>query len=102
MFGHAGVRDPPQSFVRRGQYKLVRFQHRRDAKRFGALALYDLEADPGETRNAILEHPVVAERLRQELDAFLAENWKTAPGSGTPVPFDPLERKLLRQLGYAD
>jgi len=102
VFGHAGVREPPQSFVRRGRFKLVRFQHRRDAKRFGRLALYDLEADPGETRNAIQEHPQVAERLGQELDAFLAENWRSAPAGGAPVPFDPLERELLRQLGYVD
>ena len=66
------------------------------------MVLYDLEADPGETRNAIQEHPQVAERLGQELDAFLAENWRSAPAGGAPVPFDPLERELLRQLGYVD
>lgn len=30
--------------------------------------LYDLDADPGETRNLAAEHPEIAERLRRELD----------------------------------
>ena len=64
--------------------------------------MFDLEEDPGETRNALSEHPRVAIDLRRELDAFLAENWQAGATGGPPVSFDPLESKLLRQLGYVD
>ncbi|MEE2679045.1 MAG: sulfatase [Myxococcota bacterium] len=102
VFGHAGVRQPPQNFVRRGRFKLVHSQHPRDVRQFGEFALYDLQEDPGETRNALSEHPEVAGNLRRELDAFLAENWRAGATGGAPVSFDPLESKLLRQLGYVD
>ena len=99
VFGHAGLGDPPQTFLRRGHFKLVRFHSDRDIARFGGrLALYDLERDPGETRNAIEEHPRVAERMRQELEDWLAENWRVTRGG--KVRFDPVEREMLRQLGY--
>ncbi len=36
--------------------------------------LFDLKADPGETRNLIDEHPQVAERLRKLVEDFYADN----------------------------
>ena len=104
VFGHAGISQPPQAFVRRGRFKLVRAEHPRDAARVGGrLALFDLEADPGETRNVIDAHPETAARLERELDAWLAAN---GPGATTPrgpaAAHDPLERELLHRLGYAE
>lgn len=36
----------------------------------GTERLYDLDADPGELRDALAEHPEVAQRLRAQADAF--------------------------------
>ncbi len=41
--------------------------------------LFDLDSDPGETRNVIDEHPEVAERLRQLMADFEAANPMPAP-----------------------
>lgn len=59
-------------------------------------ALYDLEADPGETRDVASLHPGIAARLGAALDAWLA---------ATPLPtLEPAERDIeaLRNLGYID
>ncbi|MDP7074634.1 MAG: hypothetical protein QF910_08620 [Myxococcota bacterium] len=48
-------------------------------------------------RNAIGEHPQIAERLRRERDALLAEHRGDAPAA-----FDRVQREPLRQLGYVD
>jgi arylsulfatase A-like enzyme len=55
--------------------------------------LYDVEADPAETRNVLRDHPAVARRLRSELEAMeesLAE----------PEPVTPREAARLAALGY--
>ncbi len=102
IFGHSGIRKPPQAFVRQRHFKLVRFNQPDEIERFGgAFALYDLESDPGETRNAIDEHPREAERLRQELEAWVARTWREPARGSRGVEFDPRERELLRQLGYS-
>ena len=102
VFGQSGIHQPPQAYVRHGRFKLVRFANPKEIERFGgALALYDLRTDPGETRNAIARYPREAERLRQELDAWLARTWHEPSRAAPPVQFDARERELLRQLGYA-
>jgi len=40
--------------------------------------LYDLETDPGETRNLYSQHPEVVARLKQQMDAWV-ENGRSAP-----------------------
>jgi len=40
----------------------------------GEPVLYDLSADPGETNNVIDQHPEVAQRFRDRLDAFQVRN----------------------------
>jgi arylsulfatase A-like enzyme len=102
VFGYAGIDLPPQSFMRRGPFKLVRFTQDREIERFGGrLALYDIANDPGETRNVIRDHPAVAERMRQELEDWFEENWRrTGVASGRPIEFDEQEAEMLRQLGY--
>jgi tetratricopeptide (TPR) repeat protein len=59
--------------------------------------LYDLRADPGETRNLISEHPEQTARLERELDAFLQGARDDAASIREPNP-EELER--LRSLGY--
>lgn len=60
-------RAKPSSVVRSGRHKLL--QHHED----GALELYDLEADPGESRNLAAEEPELAARLCALLAAWRAE-----------------------------
>lgn len=65
-----------------------------------AAELYDVAADPGETRNLLDERPEVARRLRGDLEAETrrraAEPAGTAPG---PTPGREAREKL-RALGY--
>jgi arylsulfatase A-like enzyme len=58
--------------------------------------LYDLAADPGETRDVSGEHPDVAARLGAALDTWLEEL--------TPRAAQPSEADIeaLRELGYVD
>jgi hypothetical protein len=61
--------------------------------------LYDLRADPGETRNVIAAHPNQRARLERDLLAFLADAPSEGAGATTRVPSaEELER--LRSLGY--
>ena len=82
------------SMLRTGKWKLIR-DHGRDL-----LRLYDLEADPGETRDAGLEAP---DRLA-DLDARLGR-WLDAMREHTPAPTtepSPDLQEKLRALGYLD
>ncbi|MEW6356130.1 MAG: sulfatase-like hydrolase/transferase [Planctomycetota bacterium] len=58
----------PISAIRRGNMKLLRGQEKEDA-------LYDLDADIGETKNLIKEKPEVARELGQVLDKWIADAW---------------------------
>jgi tetratricopeptide (TPR) repeat protein len=57
--------------------------------------LYDLQADPGETRNRIDDHPDVAAELSALLDRELARDVEAA---ASPMDDETLEQ--LRTLGY--
>jgi arylsulfatase A-like enzyme/Flp pilus assembly protein TadD len=58
--------------------------------------LYDLAADPGETRNAIAGSPARARRLRADLPALAA-----GAGTAARVAVTPEVEARLRSLGYA-
>lgn len=58
--------------------------------------LYDLRADPGETRNVAGRHPDLQATLAQALDRWRQERSPTRPEADLP---DELREKL-RQLGY--
>ncbi len=77
--------------LREGRYKYV------EAPR---PELYDLEADPGETRNVLSLQQARAAALRGELQRRLAAEHKEAPAEsgGSTVPADLLEK--LGALGY--
>ncbi len=62
-------------------------------------ALYDLQADPGETRNAVLEQPERAEALRSALLRWHGELDLAGESSGPPA-IDPALREVLRSRGY--
>jgi arylsulfatase A-like enzyme len=66
-------------------------------------ALFDLQADPGETRNVIDQHPDVAVRMRQELDRMVYQAQAAESGKGCPMSSEEQARlyEQLRSLGYA-
>jgi arylsulfatase A-like enzyme len=37
--------------------------------------LYDLEADPGETKNVYFEHPEIVAELKRQLDAYVKQGY---------------------------
>ena len=66
----------------------------------GPVELYDLGADPGETRNLAAERPDLVAELRQRLEAFAGE-WTPAATTEEPI-LDEETREALRALGYLD
>jgi len=87
---------PAASFgVRKGNWKLV---NGRKARRS---LLFDLEADPGETRDLSYAEPERAAELAAQIATWSQVEAANAPARDTnPVP-EEVERKL-RALGYAD
>lgn len=82
-YGFAELRS-----LRRGTMKYI------DAPR---PELYDLNADPGESRNLVEEEPELARSMREELLERIDRN----PTSVTPSPVDAEARRRLESLGYA-
>jgi len=88
----ASLLDRSLTSVHRGRYKLVTASD-------GSRALYDLEADPGETEDVADRHPAIV----AELEAIAAERrhrqqQTRAPDALPPVGPDVQER--LEALGY--
>ena len=101
-----------QKAVRDGRFKLLVAQTYHEQRWIAGegveFALYDLVADPLETRNVADRHPVELERLKRALWA-----WDRAPRldvetdpptpacrPGQPKQIDPQTRALLHSLGY--
>jgi arylsulfatase A-like enzyme len=84
---------PRSHSVRRGQYKLY-YSNRAEPNH----VLFDLEADPGETRDVTAEHPELAAELRRVLDERDAA--VQARQEAPAVKLDPEEAARLRALGY--
>lgn len=73
-YPHYYATTTPVSAIRAGPYKLLEyFEDQR-------LELYDLRADPGETRNLAAEQPERAAQLRARLQA-----WRTEVGAQLPI-----------------
>jgi arylsulfatase A-like enzyme/tetratricopeptide (TPR) repeat protein len=63
--------------------------------------LYDLAADPGETRDVAARHPDVVEAMRRPLQAVLADAERTRSTAAAPAPHpDPETARRLAALGY--
>ena len=78
---------------RRGRWKSTR---RRDG---GAIALFDLDTDPGEVRNVAAEHPEILAEHRERLDELTGE--LSARGA-QPTTLSSDDEKRLRLLGYIE
>ncbi len=96
--------------VRLGRWKLIvaseearaRFAELRLAG-LGAETLFDLEADPRETRDRSAARPDVVRRLRALLEVRFAPLEREASrAAARPAPLDAERRQRLRALGYAE
>jgi arylsulfatase A-like enzyme len=75
---HGGSGMKPASALRIGNYKLIEW-HEEFLKGEWAWELYNLETDPGETRDISRAEPELLEQLRGELD-----QWKRDVGAQMP------------------
>ncbi len=94
LFLSSRYRDDPskvQRALRLGRHKLV--------MREGAAALYDLEQDPGETRDLSAELPLHAEALRERLEQWQAESLRASTAAPS-APLDEGVRSKIEALGY--
>jgi arylsulfatase A-like enzyme len=85
--------------ARDGRFKLIRIPDP-DGLRW---VLFDLLADPGETRDVSAQHPDVVERLRQPLEAWTDAALSDPRGrraEGTAAKAETVDR--LRALGYVE
>lgn len=80
----------PGGATREGRWKLVEFYDTGDVE------LYDLESDPGESRNLASRHPRLTRRLRSDLAA-----WRTRLTAQTNRPNPHFESESFHAL-YAD
>jgi arylsulfatase A-like enzyme len=78
--------------VRRGRFKLIA------DRPSGRAVLFDLEADPGETRDVSERHPEIAGALRTALEASGGESAQGPELTG----LSPEEEQRLRALGYLE
>ena len=62
--------------------------------------LYDLQQDPGESRNIYPERQALGDRLNQELTALEARMSPSGSAPKTAVEVDPEARERLAALGY--
>ena len=90
------VRDKLVWAIRLGRFKLIEYPTHDGAY----LELFDLEEDPGETRNLASVDPERAAQLAERLERWRAE---IRPGDAGPLPeLDPETESGLRALGYVD
>jgi arylsulfatase A-like enzyme len=78
--------------VRKGQWKYIAGPEE------GTEELYDLDLDPGETRNVLAEHPAKAKRLDKILGDWRKTHSKILP----TATISDENREALRALGYTD
>ena len=86
-FPHYKARTVPNSIIVKGKYKLISYYENKHSPKGGQPdKLYDLEADPGETRNLVSTHKNLAAKLQNELTRHLEETGVQLPvakqGSG--------------------
>jgi iduronate 2-sulfatase len=101
-YAEAGYADDYQRIVRGDRYKLVLVPTAGDrADMAGTMfELYDLEADPGETRNLLAERPEVARALARDLLGWMETAGTRGAAQGETVALDEHADEQLRSLGY--
>ncbi|HEX3532214.1 MAG TPA: sulfatase-like hydrolase/transferase [Thermoanaerobaculia bacterium] len=99
-FSESGYGEDYQRSVTSERFKLVYVPDTDDQQvmKGRELELYDLQQDPGETRNLIDEQPEVAAPLRAQLSRWMAGG--TTAEAPREVHIDSVAASQLRSLGY--
>ena len=84
--------------LRQGRHRLLVIERNYEGRENESF-LYDLEADPGETRDLREEHPEIAARLLARLRAIEREE-RSLPEPRTRYRLNTEERAALEALGY--
>lgn len=104
VFFNGGYHPDFITGIRRGNMKLVSIPNAIDQQmmRNRAVELYDVAADPMETRDLSQERPEVVRELTAALETWKAPWWARAVGqtANAPTKYDPNVRKQLQALGY--
>lgn len=87
--------------ARDGRWKLIAIPHQPNDPPSDELELYDLAADPDETRNVASEHPEVVARLHAAIAEWVRTRRAPPPDDAPPLAVSPEEREALQSLGYA-
>jgi arylsulfatase len=100
-FAESGYAKDYQRSITTERYKLIWVPDREDRRimRGRDLELYDLGADPGETRNLVDERPAVAILLQARLRRWIKAGGAAA-GAPPAVSLDSKTEEQLRSLGY--
>lgn len=104
VFAEAGYTQDHQRIVRRGPWKLILVPDSSDRSIMtgGRYELYDIQADPGETRNLAADRPQVVADLAARLEEWIADTPRAESPAETPRGMDDDTRAALRALGYAE
>lgn len=100
-FSESGYSQDYQRSIVSDRYKLVYVPDAGDRQvmHHRELELYDLDADPGETRNLVDQRPEVAGRLEQQLSRWMSDGGATSEAPPA-IHIDPSAEEQLRSLGY--
>jgi arylsulfatase A-like enzyme len=85
--------------LRAGRWKLILNRTLPQLTERPPVELYDLDADPAEASNVADRHPEVVERLRGEVEGFMARQWDGGHRAAS-AEMDPAVLEQLRALGY--
>ncbi|HUU83114.1 MAG TPA: sulfatase-like hydrolase/transferase [Phycisphaerae bacterium] len=97
------LHDPVLRHRLRPQIAAVDARMKYISSRDGQRELYDIAADPGETRNLFTSRPTEAERLARHLRAWRQAVPEYTPPDPEVVPdMSPEVRRALRAMGYLD
>ncbi|HVG08234.1 MAG TPA: sulfatase-like hydrolase/transferase [Thermoanaerobaculia bacterium] len=100
-FAESGYAENYQRSITTERYKLIWVPDLDDRRimRGREIELYDLETDPGETRNLVDERPKVAALLENRLRLWIKAGGAAA-GAPPAVSLDSTTEEHLRSLGY--
>ena len=103
-YTEAGYRSTPQRALRWGRWKLIHVPDPEDQAimQGSPFELYDLEADPGETRNLIDVEKQVAETLSRKLMERAGSPVPSEAPAPRELPVDDATEEALRALGYIE
>ena len=104
VFAEAGYSHEHQRVVRRGRWKLIEVRDEGDrAVMTGCdFELYDIDTDPGETKNLANQYPDVVDELAHRLSQWIGSTPQAEAPAEIPELVSDDASEALRALGYAE